>query len=52
MNFDRLRSLLLEQAIRGELVEQQAIDFAVPGKLFKNPCYQAGWNKNVPFSFS
>ncbi len=21
-------------------------------KLFKNPCYQAGWNKNVPFSFS
>lgn len=22
------------------------------GKLFKNPCYQAGWNKNVPFSFS
>lgn len=30
MNFDRLRSLLLEQAIRGELVEQQAIDFAVP----------------------
>ena len=25
-----LRSLLLEQAIRGELVEQQAIDFAVP----------------------
>lgn len=30
MNFDRLRSLLFEQAIRGELVEQQAIDFAVP----------------------
>ena len=24
----------------------------VLGKLFKNPCYQAGWNKNVPFSFS
>ena len=21
-------------------------------KLFKNPCYQAGWNKNVSFGFS
>lgn len=29
MNFERLRALLLEQAIRGELVEQQARDSAV-----------------------
>lgn len=28
------------------------IRFSEKGKLFKNPCYQAGWNKNVPFSFS
>ena len=37
---------------RREAVHQRPYVILVHGKLFKNPCYQAGWNKNVPFSFS